>query len=119
MTSRDDDWVRQPRAAFLWWCLPLAAGFSLGPLGVPVRLAAAVWAILFVWMGSGCLLNALRCHRLHCYISGPIFLLGAAATALFAMGLLRVHLSNVVSAVLLLVLASFLPEIIWTRYHQR
>lgn len=118
MNAQTNDWVRQPQTAFLWWCLPLAIGFSLGLLGVPARLAAAIWAVLFLWMGSGCLLNALRCHRLHCYISGPIFFLGAAASVLFAMGLIHIHLNNMVGAILLLVLASFLPEIIWTRYRQ-
>jgi len=48
------------------FALRRAAGSDLGG---PVRLD-----------GNGvCVLNARRCHRLHCYISGPVFLLGAVA----------------------------------------
>ncbi len=78
----------------------------------PVRAAAAVWALLFVWMGAGCVLNALRCRRLHCYISGPAFLVGALAALLIALDVAGPHmLGNVVSFTLVAALLSFLPEI--------
>jgi len=28
-------------------------------------------------MGAGCVVNARRCGRLHCYVTGPIFLVAA------------------------------------------
>ena len=116
----DRDWVRQPVHGFVLWCLPLAAGIA-GRILLPVRTAAIVWAVAFLWMGAACLANALRCHRLHCYISGPVFLLGAACATLFAAGakFLGAHTSdNIVSATLLLVLLSFVPEFIWRKYIQ-
>lgn len=35
-------------------------------------------------MGIACLINARRCGRLHCFVTGPLFLIGAVATALDA-----------------------------------
>jgi len=70
-------------------------------------------------MGIGCLLNARRCHRLHCYISGPAFFLGAATLAFFAAGvaLLGPHsLNNIVGVTLAVVLLSFVPEMVWRQY---
>lgn len=116
MNATTNDWFRQPVAALLWWCLPLCLGFSLNFLAVPPRSAALVWTVLLVWMGVGCVLNARRCHRLHCYISGPVFLLGAVATGLLAAASTQGRLNNIVSVVLVLALLSFAPEIVWTRY---
>ena len=67
-------------------------------------------------MGTGCVLNAIRCRRLHCYISGPAFLLGALAAGLFGLGAVPQTLNNIVSATLGIVLLSFVPEIVWRRY---
>ncbi len=67
-----NDWVARPGAGFFWWCLPLGLGFAANFLALPVRGTAIIWVILFVWMGTGCILNARRCHRLHCSREGPI-----------------------------------------------
>lgn len=78
-----------------------------------------IWMALFVWMGIGCVLNALRCHRIHCYISGPIFLLGALSCGLIAAGVLTFGphaLNNFVSITLVLALLSFVFEAIWGKY---
>ena len=119
MSTRQDnrtrnDWVTRPGAGFFWWCLPLGVGFAANFLALPVRSTAIIWVILFVWMGTGCILNARRCHRLHCYISGPTFLLGAVTLGLLAAGLLGFGphaLNNIVGATLIVALLSFVPEI--------
>jgi hypothetical protein len=113
-----NDWVTRPGAGFLWWCLPLGVGFAANFLALPVRVTAIIWVILFVWMGTGCILNARRCHRLHCYISGPTFLLGAVVLGLLAAGLSAFGphaLNNIVSVTLVVALLSFVPEI-WKKY---
>jgi hypothetical protein len=112
------DWVTRPGAGFFWWCLPLGVGFTANFFALPARGIALIWVILFVWMGAGCVLNARRCHRLHCYISGPAFLLGAAILGLSAAGLLALGphaLNNIVGATLVVALLSFIPEI-WKKY---
>ena len=70
-------------------------------------------------MATGCLLNARRCHRVHCYISGPVLLLGAAMAGLVAAGVVDFGprtFGNAVGAILVLALLSFLPELICKRY---
>jgi hypothetical protein len=113
-----NDWVRRPGMGFVWWCLPLAVGFAANYFSSSSRGTALVWMVSFIWMGTGCILNARRCHRLHCYISGPAFLLGAAALALLEAGVpvLGSHsLNNIVGITLAVVLLSFVPEA-WRKY---
>jgi hypothetical protein len=76
------DLVRS-RAAWLLWLAP-AALVLVGVLSPSHR--AALWVPAFGVMGAACLYNARRCGRLHCHITGPLFLGGAIATALDASG---------------------------------
>lgn len=113
------DWVRRPGMGFVWWCIPLGVGAAGTYFASSPRSATLVWTLSFVWMGTGCLLNARRCHRLHCYISGPAFFLGAVSLALLAGGiaLLGPHsLNDIVGITLSVALLSFIPEMIWRRY---
>jgi hypothetical protein len=114
-----NDWVRRPAMGFVWWCLPLGISVAANYLVSSSRATALVWMVSFAWMGTGCLLNARRCHRIHCYISGPAFFLGAAALAFFAAGVapLGPHsLNNIVGVTLAVVLLSFVPETVWRKY---
>ena len=113
------DWARQPLSICLWWALPIAISAASGQLRMPLRINAGICAVSFVWMATGCLLNARRCHRLHCYISGPVLLLGglfAGLVAASAFGLGIQAFNNAVSATLILALLSFVPEFVWKRY---
>lgn len=115
----NSDLVQRPVSALLWWCLPLCVGFSANLITLLPRATALVWVIAFTWMGIGCVVNARRCHRLHCYISGPAFLLGAATIGLLGLGAFawRPHaLNNVVGITLVAALLSFVPEVIWRKY---
>jgi hypothetical protein len=47
-----------------------------------------VWAGFLVWMGVGCLANAARCGRTHCYLTGPFFLAMAAVTVTHGTGMI-------------------------------
>lgn len=46
------------------------------------------WAIALTTMGIACTVNAVRCGRVHCYVTGPFFLLMALGTMLYGVGLL-------------------------------
>jgi hypothetical protein len=117
MNETRNDWVDRPGMGFVWWCVPLGVGFVSNIIATSVRAAALVWMISFFWMGTGCILNARRCRRLHCYISGPAFFLGAAALALFAAGIAPLGaLNNIVGITLTVALLSFVPEMIWRKY---
>lgn len=62
----------------IWWICGAAiiAGFST-PHWRPL-----LWICGMGISGALCVVNAVRCHRMHCYITGPVFLLGALLTAL-------------------------------------
>ncbi|HLY07652.1 MAG TPA: hypothetical protein VKR31_18035 [Rhizomicrobium sp.] len=117
-----DDFLNTRTSAFFWWCLPLAIGFATGLLGNHPTLVAMVWCACLAWMGAGCVLNAVRCRRLHCYIAGPVFILGAIAEGLVSTGM-RIFgshaVSNIAGATLILALLSFIPEMLWGRYAGR
>jgi hypothetical protein len=117
--EKRNDWVDRPGMGFVWWCLPLGIGVASSCFAISGRAASLVWMVAFLWMGTGCILNARRCHRLHCYISGPAFFLGAAALAWLAAGIapLGPHsLNNILGLTLIVALLSFVPEMIWRKY---
>ena len=118
MRGKSADWFRRPAGALIWWGMPLLAAVATNIFSQTVQTPAIVWAVVFAWMGTGCILNAMRCGRVHCYVSGPAFVLGAVTCSLIALGILRgPHvLSNTVSATLVVVLLSFIPEWMWRRY---
>lgn len=75
------------RAAWLLWCAPAVLVFA-GALSPSLR--PALWIPAFGVMGVSCLYNVRRCRRLHCHITGPLFLGGAIATALNAYGVVTI-----------------------------
>ena len=50
------------------------------------RYQAILWPLMLTFMGVACLLNAHRCGRVHCYATGPFFLLLAAIALLQDLG---------------------------------
>ena len=117
-SRKSKDWSRQPLGIVFWWGLPIALGVSTNFLGLSLAHSAFIWAAAFAWMGTGCLLNALRCARRHCFISGPVLWLGAIAAALVGFGVLSGWnvLGGAVNVTLLLAALSFLPEWAWGMY---
>lgn len=85
--GRTNDLVRGTRSFGVLWGLPLAL-----VIGGIFWTSARVW----LWVPAGtiaglaCLANASRCGRLHCFLTGPLFLAGAIATLLAHLGILRV-----------------------------
>lgn len=110
--------MRQPLGIIFWWGIPLALGMSTNFWHHSLARTALVWAAALAWMGTGCTLNALRCGRRHCLISGPVLWLGAIATGLVALGALpgRNALGDAVNGTLAVAALSFLAEWIWGSY---
>src|SRR3989442_13275288 len=71
--SQEDDLVGRKGGIWLW-CVPTLALV----LGLSWNAARPwLWIPALLIMGAGCVVNARRCGRLHCYATGPIFLLAA------------------------------------------
>ena len=80
------DLVSAPWACAIW-CLCGAAFFSGFSAA---RWRPALWIGALGVAGVLCVTNAVRCQRLHCYITGPVFLAGALLTALNAAGITHI-----------------------------
>ena len=83
------------RWAFLLWWVPVSliliggVSFSIGDTVILGTVSRTVlWVLGFAVAGASCLANAIRCGRLHCYFTGPLFLLLSAASLLYGLGLL-------------------------------
>lgn len=71
-------------------------GWVLWGLPIVPFVAGIVWAEARAWRwvpcllvaGNACLANASRCGRLHRFVTGPVFLLGAVATLVDASGVM-------------------------------
>ena len=73
------DWL----AVALFYGLPVAAIVVSGGFILTPGVRAAIWALALLTMSGGCLINALRCHRVHCYFTAPFFFAMAIASAMY------------------------------------
>jgi hypothetical protein len=82
-----------------------------------------IWAAALAVMGFGCSINALRCGRVHCYATGPFFLIMAAVAVLYALKVvsLGAHGWSTISIVTLAggIALYYVPEILFGRYRRR
>src|SRR6266568_2038929 len=78
----DSDWAHR-RIGLLLWGLPLIAilASAFGPLAPMTR--GTIWALALLWAGAACITNACRSGRLHCYITGPFFVILGLASLLY------------------------------------
>ncbi len=103
--------------------LPTLAVLGTGFGGFSGRVLAVVWPLAFLWLGIACLANAVRCGRVHCWFTGPFFLLlavlsfllGAEILTLGGNGWTVLRNTFAIGGVALY----FLPETIWGRYFRR
>jgi len=73
-------------ALLLWW-LP-AALILVGTLSSSLR--PQLWVPSFAIMGIACLVNARGCGRVHCFVTGPLFLAASLASALDALSIVSI-----------------------------
>lgn len=73
----------------LIWGVPFALliGLNFTAEFLQPNEKVGIAAVLFLWMGAACSINAMRCRRLHCLIAGPAFMIGAALLAIVALDL--------------------------------
>jgi hypothetical protein len=78
----------QWRVFILYW-LPAMAMVVAGALAISSGWRAIVWTVALGTMGTTCIANALRCGRVHCYSTGPFFLLMALLALSYGLGILH------------------------------
>lgn len=76
------------RVFMLYW-LPAIEIVAVGPLAISSAWRAVVWTVALATMGTACIVNALRCGRVHCYLTGPFFFLMALAALSYGLGILH------------------------------
>ena len=102
---------------FLVYGVPLLAMQLVGNLSDSTLAVAGTWTAGFGVMGTACLVNALRCGRVHCWFTGPWFLLAAAATVLRYMEVIGLTWPTILNGGLLgALLTFFVSEKIWGKY---
>lgn len=85
-TSRDI--LQNRRTTVIVFGLPAFALIAIGFFNISPPWRALVWAVALTIMGSACLTNALRCGRVHCFWTGPFFLLMAIVSLLYGFGII-------------------------------
>ena len=111
-SCRKNDLVSR-KIGIVLWGLPTLF-LVIGILRVEARLW--LWTPALLVMGAACVANVVRCKRLHCYFTGPLFLLGAAATMLRGLNIVALPWSWIGYALLGGTLAAFVPEWIRGKY---
>ena len=76
------------RVFILYW-LPASAIVVAGAPAISSGWRTVVWTVALATMGMACVVNALRCGRVHCYLTGPFFLLMALIALSYGLGILR------------------------------
>jgi hypothetical protein len=114
-----DLFANLPVAIVVFW-IPILAIAVTGYAHIDYAIRTWVWTVSCLVMSGGCLINAMRCGRLHCYWTGPFFLLGAIASLTYGLGLLPLGQSGwgIIGYTLLggVVFLTFLPEYFMGRY---
>lgn len=100
----------------LMWVLTalLVAGQVVWP-----RANAWLAAVLLLMWGLFCSVNAARCGRLHCYVTGPLLLLAALAVVLVGLGVVHIPSMWLNIAVVGGVLLALLAELFFGKYVKR
>src|SRR3989454_6156375 len=73
--AASSDWLRDLRVSWLWPSAFVLAG--VGWLLVPGTAGALLAAAGFAIAGSLCVANAVHCRRVHCAVTGPLYLVAA------------------------------------------
>jgi hypothetical protein len=116
------DILSRPWLAFLLFWLPAIAIAVTGGSHFHGIVRAAVWAASLSVMGVACIVNAARCHRVHCYLTGPFFLAMAVVTLLYGFGILTLGRNGWTVLALAIVIGAFalccLPEWVFGKYRK-
>jgi hypothetical protein len=121
-TTHSRDIFSSPGLAFALFWLPATAIAVAGRADFGNGPRTVVWSAALSKKGIACIVNAVRCGRLHCYIIGPFFLAMAVITLLY--GLRVVPLGgngwNLIGITILVgaIALCCLPELLFGKYRK-
>lgn len=111
------DWASGWRGLLLWG-VPISILMAASSL--PERYLVVIWPSVLTFMGFACLANARRCGRVHCYATGPFFLILAAIALLYGLGAIPLGRNGWNTLGLILPVGSIVlcsgPELLFGRY---
>ena len=116
------DLVANSRTLTLFWVLPATTILTTGYLADVEWVITISWTLSLLVMSVACLANARGCGRIHCYFTGPYFLLLALVS--FAHGIQLLPLGRngwrIIGSALLIgsVLLCVVPELLRGRYRR-
>src|SRR5262249_2515495 len=119
-TCKSRDILSSPRLAFLVFWVPAIAIVVSGTPVFNSNWRTGVWTGALATMGMACVVNALRCGRVHCFLTGPFFFLMALISLLYGLGFVPlgrngwnlIGLTTLVGAIAL----CCVPEMLFGRY---
>jgi len=121
-TCESRDILSSRSRVFMLYGLPAIAIVAVGPLAISSGWRAVVWTVALATMGMACIVNALRCGRVHCYLTGPFFLLMALVALSYGLGILHVGGNgwNLLGLITLIGAIALwcLPEMLLGKYRQ-
>lgn len=121
-SNRPSDLLSKRAFVFLVYVVPVAALVLAGQLGVDATWLTVIWSASLLIMGGGCIANAARCRRTHCYLTGPFFVLMALATVLYGFGILPLGSNgwNLIGLTTLIggAVLGCLPEMLFGKYRR-
>jgi hypothetical protein len=107
---------------FLLYWLPAIAIVVAGAPAISNGWRTVVWTIALITMSGACMVNALRGRRVHCYVTGPFFLLMALAALFYSVAILHLGRNgwNLLGLIGLIgtIALWYLPEMFWGRYRK-
>ncbi len=122
-TCRSRDILSSRLRVFLLYWLPPIAIVVAGVPAISNGWRTVVWTVALGTMGVACIVNVLRCGRVHCYLTGPFFLLMALIALSYGLGILHLGgngwnllgLMTLIGAIALWCL----PEMLLGKYRKR
>jgi hypothetical protein len=109
-----------PPWCYLLWGVPaiiiVGADLAYQDFLLSATATGALWVLSVAWIGAGCFINGRSCGRVHCKIDGIAFPVLTFIGVLNLLSIISFDWSFFLLAFLIVLVASFVPELTWKRY---
>ena len=112
--SETKDWLSSRTSYAIAWLVPTVIIFAGIPLAMPFKGFA--YALGMTWIGIACVINAKRCGRFHCHISGPLGIALGAMALIKTLGVIDVAWIYIMGSFGIGIFLSYIPEFFGKKY---